>query len=344
MSKKKVIAFDLEGPLSPMDHAVEVLGLAPQGRNLFAVLSRYDDLLTLEGKASYEPGDTLILILPFLLFHQIKEKDLIRVSERATIVGGAKEIISQLKKDGWDVYIISTSYCQHAISIGSRLGIERNNIYCTYLNPDSLDRNLNEETASLLKETEDFILLNLYSESLDSGEKDSIIKPYLDKFFWGDLGRTPLGLLMEGTKVMGGRRKRDALIEIAEKTGTPLSDMVVVGDSITDLHMLRAVEEAGGLAIVFNGNKFSLPYGTASVASTDLRDIRLLTDKWLENRRESVKQAILRLTTYDSRLTTADGPYYHWLDGLYEKEINEILQIHKRFRQAVRGEATARLG
>ena len=46
--------------------------------------------------------------------------------------------------------------------------------------------------------------------------------------------------------------------------------------------VLKAVNEEGGLAIVFNGNKFSLPYGTASVASTDLIDILPLVNIWLE--------------------------------------------------------------
>ena len=56
---KGVIVFDLEGPLSPMDLAFELMGLREGGDKVFAVISRYDDLLTLEGKAGYEPGDTL---------------------------------------------------------------------------------------------------------------------------------------------------------------------------------------------------------------------------------------------------------------------------------------------
>ncbi|MEK6691647.1 MAG: HAD hydrolase family protein [Nitrospirota bacterium] len=344
--KKKVAAFDLEGPLSPMDHAMEVMRIVPEGEKVFAVLSRYDDLLTLEGRVGYEPGDTLVLILPFLLFHRIKPEDLIEASKKAGLIKGSKELVSELKKDGWYIYIISTSYCQHAQSIGERLDIEKENIYCTDLKKMDFNKRLDKETSSLLKETENYILSNLYSDGLDSGGKDLSIKPYLDRFFWHELKSTAISSLMDEIKVMGGTRKKEALKEIAEINGVSLSKIVAVGDSITDFPMLKAVNEAGGLAIVFNGNEFSLPYGTASVASTDLRDIRLLMDRWVENGREGVKQAILldsRLQTPDSRLSKEQG-YYHWLEGVGKEEMNEILKLHKEFRKKVRGEITARLG
>ncbi|GAF96811.1 unnamed protein product, partial [marine sediment metagenome] len=61
-----MICFDLEGPLATQDNAYELMKLFPGGGKVFEVISRYDDLLTLEGRADYEPGDTLVLIAPFL--------------------------------------------------------------------------------------------------------------------------------------------------------------------------------------------------------------------------------------------------------------------------------------
>ncbi len=343
--KKRIIAFDLEGPLSPMDHAMEVMGLVPEGEKVFAVLSRYDDLLTIEGRAGYEPGDTLVLILPFLLHHRIKPEDLIEVSKRAGLVRGSKELISQLKELRWEVYIISTSYCQHAVNIGERLGVDKSHIFCTDLTRISLDKLIDLETETLIKETEKYILSNLYSGRLDSGEKDASIKPYLDRFFWYELKSTSLGSIMNEIKVMGGTKKREALKEIAEINGISLSEIGAVGDSITDFPMLKAVNEAGGLAIAFNGNEFSLPYGTVSVASIDLRDIHLIIDRWVENGREGVKQAVLTgIRGQGSGIKVDDGPFYHWLEGLSKEEMDEILKLHKKFRKRVRGEVTARLG
>ena len=70
------IAFDLIGPLSPQDNAYDLMKLFPNGDRVFEVLSRYDDLLTLEEKEGYEPGDTLALIVPFLVLHNITEENI----------------------------------------------------------------------------------------------------------------------------------------------------------------------------------------------------------------------------------------------------------------------------
>jgi predicted HAD superfamily phosphohydrolase len=48
------ICFDLEGPLSPQDNAYELMKLFPNGDKIFEVISRYDDLLTLEEREDYE--------------------------------------------------------------------------------------------------------------------------------------------------------------------------------------------------------------------------------------------------------------------------------------------------
>ncbi len=77
-----------------------MLGLAKNGHRIFEVLSRYDDILTLEGRENYEPGDTLKLIVPFLIYHGITEEDIKKVSSKAKIVGYAAEIIDELKKLG----------------------------------------------------------------------------------------------------------------------------------------------------------------------------------------------------------------------------------------------------
>ena len=118
MNREKTIFFDLEGPLSPQDNAYEVMKLiGEKGAFIFEVISKYDDIKSIEGRESYEPGDTLALIVPFLLLHGITEGDINRVSERAKIVDGAKDLFEKLQTENWDIYIISTSYKQHAYNV-----------------------------------------------------------------------------------------------------------------------------------------------------------------------------------------------------------------------------------
>ncbi|MCK4247978.1 MAG: hypothetical protein KAX04_05510, partial [Methanomicrobia archaeon] len=92
-----IVCFDLEGPISPQDNAYELMKLIPNGDEIFSKISRYDDILVLK-KKDYEAGYTLALILPFLISHKINEDDIERVSEKAKINEGAKELVSRLKK------------------------------------------------------------------------------------------------------------------------------------------------------------------------------------------------------------------------------------------------------
>ena len=108
----RFICFDLEGPLSPQDNAYELMKLFPQGDRIFELISRYDDLLTLEERPNYEPGDTLALIVPFLLYHRMSEEDIRRLAQRAKLVDGASELIFGLHFRRWRVFCISTTYEQ----------------------------------------------------------------------------------------------------------------------------------------------------------------------------------------------------------------------------------------
>ncbi len=106
------ICFDLEGPLSPQDNAYDLMKLFPDGDRVFEVISRYDDLLTLEGREGYEPGDTLALIVPFLVLHGISEADITDLADRATLTGGAARLVTWLNDEGWQVFCITTTYKQ----------------------------------------------------------------------------------------------------------------------------------------------------------------------------------------------------------------------------------------
>jgi len=110
------ICFDLEGPLSPQDNAYDLMRLFPNGDKIFEVISRYDDLLTLEEREDYEPGDTLALIVPFLVLHNISEDDITNLATKASLTGGADKLVSWLQNNGWKVFCITTTYEQYAIS------------------------------------------------------------------------------------------------------------------------------------------------------------------------------------------------------------------------------------
>ncbi len=328
----KFICFDLEGPLSPQDNAYELMKLFPNGDKLFEVISRYDDLLALEERKDYEPGDTLALIVPFLILHNISENDIATLAAKTSLTGGVAKLISWLQSNSWKVFCISTSYEQYARRVTQRLDIYTHNVACTAFPLDKLRAALSQEETKLLKQAEENIL-NLHPPA-----DDKRIKQSLDKFFFGKLPATELGAAITQVKPVGGRRKVAALKQFADKHGQPLSSWVVVGDSITDFRMLQAVEEAGGLAIAFNANEYALPYATMGLASTLISDLQVVMEAWQKSDRRWVE----RVVKYEERLGgKEDRNYFHWLSG--RKELDDMIKVHKKIRRLVREEA-AKLG
>jgi energy-converting hydrogenase A subunit R len=328
MKMARVICFDLEGPLSPQDNAYEVMGLFENGLRVFETISRYDDLLALEGKEGYEAGDTLALIAPFLVYHGISENDITEVSKKAMLVDGAKELIAQLQEMDWDVHIISTSYEQHAHNIGTQLGVPLENIHCTRFPMDNYLDEFKDEDTSIIANVEKEIL-EMYPPI-----NDMKVKMRLDTFFFSDLTQTPLGHIMFDMEVVGGERKVTAANKVTEVLGIELKDIAVVGDSITDFKMLQATNEAGGLAVAFNANKYAIPYATLGLATTNMMDLLPIISKWDESGRAAVIKS--NLERKDKK-----EPFIHVI--LERENFDDIIEIHKKIRNEVRGRA-AKLG
>jgi energy-converting hydrogenase A subunit R len=324
-----LVCFDLEGPLATQDNAYELMKLFPGGGRLFETISRYDDLLTIEGRAGYEPGDTLALIAPFLVYHNIKERDISALARKATLTGGAAALVSRLGAHGWNVFCISTSYEQYALRIAHRLNIFSQNVACTSFPLDKISQMLNKDDFRSLETLEGNILS---TRSID----DDWIKKQLDRFYWKELPKTNLGSLLKHVRPVGGQRKVEALKRFAQAKSQPLSNWVAVGDSITDFKMLEAVDQAGGLAIAFNANEYALPYATMGLASTHIYDLLPVLEAWEKGKRSAVERLV---KGKEKTGGNNNREHFHWLVGI--KDIASPLEIHKKIRRVVRQEAAA---
>ena len=320
------ICFDLEGPLTPQDNAYDLMKLFPNGDRVFEVISRYDDLLTMEGRQDYEPGDTLALIVPFLVLHNIMEADITNFAKKATLTGGANKLISWLKQNGWQVFCITTTYEQYARNLTQKLGIDGDNVASTLFQLNNYIELLCKEDTTLLQEIERNILA--------VQDDDKLIKEIFDDFFWKKLPRTEFGRAIKEVKPVGGRRKIAALKHFSQREDQPLNEWVVVGDSITDFRMLKEVDNAGGLAIAFNANQYALPYATMSLASTDISDLEPVLSAWQQGGRDEAEKIVL---AKDKENCKEDRQCFHWLTN--NKDIGEVISIHRRIRRMVREEA-----
>ncbi len=316
---ERAVFFDLEGPLSPQDNAYDVASkLLPGGQKLFEALSRYDDLLALEGRGGYEPGDTLALLVPFILFHGVTVKDIKKISRNSVLTPGARELINELKDDGFGVFIISTSYEAHAHQIGARLGVPPEDIRATRLVLDGLGA----DAVPITRKVE---------EELQVLVDDREIKEVLDRYFFQELPATSYGNVLERVRVVGGSRKVEALVSLAREHGLEIGDVMVVGDSITDWKMLEYVRDQGGLSVVFNGNRYALPYGEIGLAASSLEPLKILTRamKRGEDPREVVKS-----------ISNARGDGEAVFSLITPQKLPGILEVHTHFRNLLRGGAS----
>jgi energy-converting hydrogenase A subunit R len=163
---------------------------------------------------------------------------------------------------------------------------------------------------------------------------DMKVKMRLDNFFFSNLTQTPLGQIMFEMEVVGGERKVKAAQEVTKKLGIELKDIAVVGDSITDFKMLKAANEAGGLAVAFNANEYAIPYATLGLATSNMMDLLPLLNRWAEKGRTSVINSL-----WDRN--DKKEPFIHILQE--RKDFDDIIAIHKKIRNEVRGRA-AKLG
>jgi energy-converting hydrogenase A subunit R len=237
-----------------------------------------------------------------------------------------------LQYNGWKVFCISTSYAPYARHIAHKLGIYNHNVASTLLPIDGFRQALGKEDRQLIERAEQDIL------TMRPFEDDNRIKQYLDDFFWQKLPATDAGSAMRQVESVGGRRKVAALERFAAKHEESLSRWVVIGDSITDFRMLRAVETAGGLAIAFNANEYALPSATMGLASTFISDLTDVLKAWKEGARQKAERVVREREKAGGQ---GDRGYFHWLAG--RKDLDEVIAVHKRIRRLVR-EAASELG
>ena len=362
--KPKVLFTDGEGPIVFKDLAADIAEKTVPG--LFPILSFYDDYLAEVGTERYQAGDTLALIAPHLLAHGVTDEDVANEAKDAKVCFGVEEYIAGLKRDGWDIRIISTAYSQLWKLVGKHIGVPMEDIACTALDLASLRERFGQNgltDAVLAAEKNILELIPLASDAMrevDQGK--SVIEVLgkdprfarllgtLNKFYWEDLPSTGYKAL-EAVTVIGGRRKIEAAQRFAQELGVGLSDVAYAGDSITDDALHARLSQERGLPIAINGNTYALRNARVAVATKDMRKLRPVLDAWQQGGFEHV-QRFVNLNGAASQRTKEGAPisegtstaHYDLVNRTNPEDFQRILRIHKESRKLVRGAATARLG
>ncbi len=352
----KLTVWDLEGPISYVDFAADLFKKLEERLNrsnldlFYQMISNYDDYLIENpqvihslGVESYEPGDTLRLLAPFYAYYFTDEELITLSKSNPGLIPGSVEVFKRLY-ESWRVYVISTSYTQHAYNIASLIGLPLENVYCTDFPVKDLKNTLGDITFAV-QILIDTIFPKYISEGL-TGVLDD-----LNEFFFKTCSKYTETMMK--VTVRGGRRKEKAMLEIAEKHGYPLNQLIAVGDSITDINMLKRVRDEGGVAVSFNGNQYSVPNANIAVTSPNQMGSYLLFENydriwdWLQewcreypNFKNNPERIPSHLISESTKKYFIQHNFIPRIDDLRDADsnlINEVVNVQKDMRKKVRG-------
>ena len=337
---KRMYCTDLEGPVTKNDNAAELCAaIVPEGAELFRRISLYDDYLAeVVNMPGYRAGDTLRLILPFMMAHGLTgERMTAFSSEGILVVPGAGEVLSRLAEEG-PAYIISTSYCQYVHAVCGAIGFPKAQTFCTRVNledygiPNGEVAEVRKLAARVL--SRDPIEIPPLAGGIEdlSGEDQATVID-LDEVFWDLLPDLSVYSIVEEVSAVGGPEKASSIMRAARIEDLSMDQVVYVGDSITDVEAFRTVRREGGLAVSFNGNRWAVEEADLALVCPRAEPVLPMARAFLSGGRHAVEGR-------------------DWSEGFsdctsawtVDADMEELVVSSERMRKDVRGEVIGRLG
>lgn len=273
---KKSFITDCEGPLTLNDNAFELANhFIDNGGELFKILSLYDDYLVDEvKKPNYKAGNTLLLILPFFLVENIKNKDMIEFSRNNIFTVSESKFLLDYLKERMNTYIVSTSYGQYIEALANYMDFPFENTFYTKVDVDALD--ITDDEISKIIEFKDQILENPEDYEL------------FDSIFFNEIPKMGFYNLIKEVDVIGGEGKKLAIDKIIDNDSIDINEILYIGDSITDVEPLRFARDHDGISISFNGNIYPLKEAEIAIISPSAITTAVIANIYVDNDKKVV--------------------------------------------------------
>ena len=359
---KRVFVSDCEGPISKNDNAYELTAkFVPKGDKVFSLISKYDDVLadTLR-RPGYNAGDTLKLILPFLKASDITDSNMQDFSARnLTLITGTKESLKHIMNEA-ETFIVSTSYEHYIRALCQCVGLPFENAYCTRICIDKYSLTPKEKTSlkKIAKEIASMKMITIPSgaKSLeDFSIEDQQTVSRLDEIFWKEIKSMKIGKIFSEVTPIGGEQKAEAIRNITEKCRIPLSNVMYVGDSITDVQAFQLVREGDGLTVSFNGNGYAVKNAEVAVQSENNIVTAVLADVFLNHGKAKTIEMVntwspetiensLASPSILKNLLPVQSTKWPKVQTVTPKNVEVLSKESSEFRKKVRGENFGKLG
>jgi len=359
---KRVFISDCEGPISKNDNAFEITShFVPNGDEIFAVISKYDDVLADVLKRSrYRAGCTLKLILPFLKAYDVTDAKMREFSaQNLLLISNIKDTLQYVRSVAY-AFIVSTSYEHYIKALCQALGFPYENTYCTRVNIDKYHMTGGEKTKlrETAKEISQMSIIEIPPNAksiTDFSDKDQKTIQRLDEIFWKEIACTDCGRIFSEVNPVGGSEKAESIRDIVQKVSVALSDVMYVGDSITDVEAFRLVSDNGGLTVSFNGNQYAIKTAEVAVLSENSIVTAVIADVFSKSGKKQTLSLVENWNREALKKSTIDQTLLNSLFKLYPSELPKVKIItsenmeilakeSSEFRKKIRGATIGRLG
>ena len=360
---KRVFISDCEGPISKNDNAFEITAnFVPNGDKLFALISKYDDVLAdVLKKPGYSAGSTLKLILPFLKAYDVTDGQMEEFSaQNLILIANSKDTLQHVRAVA-SAFIVSTSYEHYIKALCKAVDFPYENTYCTKLSMDKYA--VTEQEKNRLKDiAKDIAQMPMIAippaaksiEDFSIADQETIKR--LDTVFWNEIAGMSVGRVFSEVTTVGGSQKAAAIEDAVAKLHVPLVNVMYVGDSITDVEAFKLVRENGGLTVSFNGNGYAVRNAEIAVLSENNMVTAVIVDVFCRQGEQAVLNLVENWNLQSLESNQVVNPSL--LDHLFSLHTQTLpkVQIVKaenmetlakkssEFRKKVRGESIGRLG
>jgi energy-converting hydrogenase A subunit R len=275
------------------------------------------------------------------------------------LISNVKESLAFIRKVA-HTFIVSTSYEHYIRALCQAINFPFKNVYCTKVKMDKylLSQKERDKLRKLAAEIAKMPVIEIpkgASSIQDFPKQHQQIIRRLDEIFWEEIAKMEIGKVFNEVNPVGGREKAETVMQIAKNLGVNLSEVVYVGDSITDVEVFKTVRGGDGLTISFNGNEYAIREAEIAIMSEKALVTALLTAVFCKFGKEGVFELVnnwsferLRELNVDTELKNkffeAYGEKLPQVEVVTAANMERLAKESTTFRKTVRGEAIGRLG
>jgi energy-converting hydrogenase A subunit R len=259
-----------------------------------------------------------------------------------------------------DAFIVSTSYEHYIRALCKAVDFPYKNTYCTKVRLDkcAITPKEKDRLREVAQEITEMHLIDIPSGAKtvgDFSQADQATIGRLNEVFWSKIPEMFVGKFLVDVVTVGGEQKAESIRHAVQRLGSEVSDVMYVGDSITDVEAFKLVRSDGGLAVSFNGNSYAVKNAEVAVLAESNLVTAIIADLFCRFGKEKALETIQNWNIEGLKKSGADPALLKQFLGLYSEVLPKVVAVTAKnaealtkesceYRKKVRGVAIGKLG